>query len=187
PGAYNPDKVKLDHSPAYSFGIKHKGETLRDTPAPSAYQPEKCKNDCSPAFSFGVKVNHEMITHDGPVVVLSDESAAAVAASLKTLKLSNGTSTVANRSESKNISSATSSSTVQNGHGGENTFTTVTTTRTSGGSMKVVRERKTTTEERSSASVEAIGEGLVPNCIAGVKQLANVQHQRMVCTGHFRA
>lgn len=104
---------------------------------------------------------------------------------MKAMVITNGaSSTVDNRSESKNAT--TSSTVVQNGQDGS-TFTTVTTMRTSGGSMKMVRERKTTTEEHSSASVEAIGEGLVPNCIAGVKQLANVQHQRMVCTGHFRA
>lgn len=82
------------------------------------------------------------------------------------------------------------------GSGG--TVTKTTTTTTSSGSVKMTRERKSVREEHvtgvvvssdGSTSTNAVtNENLVPNCIAGVKSLQNVEHQhRMVCTGHFRA
>lgn len=81
------------------------------------------------------------------------------------------------------------------GSGG--TVTKTTTTTTSSGSVKMTRERKSVREEHvtgvvvssSDGSTNAVtNENLVPNCIAGVKSLQNVEHQhRMVCTGHFRA
>lgn len=32
PGAYSPEKVKLDATPQYSFGIRHAAEKPNDTP-----------------------------------------------------------------------------------------------------------------------------------------------------------
>jgi Sperm-tail PG-rich repeat len=60
PGAYKTEIVKIDHTPAYSFGMK----TVYDksssvTPAPGHYQPEKAKLDHTPAYSFGIKHNVE--------------------------------------------------------------------------------------------------------------------------------
>lgn len=55
PGTYMPEKVVLDHSPAYSFGAKTAIEKVNDTPAPGTYKPEQVILDHPPAYSFGIK------------------------------------------------------------------------------------------------------------------------------------
>lgn len=82
PGRYSPERVKLDHSPEYSFGrrtsldkpddvpgkwinkdkISHEVVNFRNSinienlffhPAPGTYCPEKVKLDHTPQYSFG--------------------------------------------------------------------------------------------------------------------------------------
>ena len=55
PGAYSPEKVVLDHSPAYTFGTKTQVAKVNETPAPGQYKPECVVLDHKPAFSFGIK------------------------------------------------------------------------------------------------------------------------------------
>lgn len=59
PGAYEVEKVKLDHTPAYTFGMKRKELVRNDTPAPGHYEPEKAKLDSTVAYSFGTKHKEE--------------------------------------------------------------------------------------------------------------------------------
>lgn len=56
PGTYDVDSARLDHTPAYTFGMKRKELIRNDTPAPGAYQPEKAMLDRTPAaYTFGGK------------------------------------------------------------------------------------------------------------------------------------
>lgn len=55
PGTYSPEKLVLDHSPAYTFGTKSQVVKVNETPAPGQYRPEKVVLDHKPAFSFGIK------------------------------------------------------------------------------------------------------------------------------------
>lgn len=48
--------MKLDHTPAYTFGSKRKELVRNDTPAPGHYEPEKARLDhSSAAYTFGMK------------------------------------------------------------------------------------------------------------------------------------
>lgn len=79
PGHYNAEKVQLDHTPAFSFGLKLNQGKTSDTPgticishnrmfnkfhilAPGYYNAEKVQLDHTPAYSFGVKINHEKVS-----------------------------------------------------------------------------------------------------------------------------
>lgn len=59
PGSYAPEKCTLDHSAAYSFGVKPELKIKNDAPAPNQYQPEKCNLEFQPAYSFGGRHNLE--------------------------------------------------------------------------------------------------------------------------------
>lgn len=77
-----PEKVVLDHTPAYTFGLKVKQEKFNDSPgipfailkliediildlvshsktilAPGTYMPEKVNLDHTPSYTFGIKHN----------------------------------------------------------------------------------------------------------------------------------
>lgn len=55
PNQYKPEEVKLDHSPAYPFGIKPTEKKRQATPAPNAYKYERIITKAGPAFTFGYK------------------------------------------------------------------------------------------------------------------------------------
>lgn len=55
PGAYSPEKVNLEHQPAFSFGSRPEEKINNIVPAPNQYQPEKCNLNHQSAFSFGVR------------------------------------------------------------------------------------------------------------------------------------
>lgn len=57
PGSYSPEKVNMEHQPAYSFGVKTEQKIKSVAPAPNQYSPEKPQ--FQPAYSFGGRHNHE--------------------------------------------------------------------------------------------------------------------------------
>lgn len=62
PGAYQPEKVNMNHTPAYSFGTKNYHKKIIDSPAPCAYHSERVNLDHSPAYSFGSRNNYDKPT-----------------------------------------------------------------------------------------------------------------------------
>uniref|UniRef100_T1GVT7 Uncharacterized protein n=1 Tax=Megaselia scalaris TaxID=36166 RepID=T1GVT7_MEGSC len=52
PGAYEPEKCRLDHNPAYTITGRHEQKIISTTPAPGAYEPEKCRLDHNPAYTI---------------------------------------------------------------------------------------------------------------------------------------
>lgn len=60
PGAYSPEKCKLDHQAAFSFGTRPEQKIKSDAPAPNQYSPEKCNLDHHAAYSFGTRTEQKI-------------------------------------------------------------------------------------------------------------------------------
>jgi Sperm-tail PG-rich repeat len=66
PGAYKPEQAKIDHTPAFSFGVKTKHEKVSETPAPGVYKTEIVKYSQTPSYSFGMKTVYDKSSSETP-------------------------------------------------------------------------------------------------------------------------